>query len=149
MPKKSIVPPIAGNKCCKTHFHNFTQVAMNQVPAIGRWQSHRLQEDCEKTLQLLSFVCPTLISSNSGIDGNLLTFNCVPSPHQAKKFLEKPVCLFRRGISHVVYNCNISLMSSMCLEMSSSEPFPWALQGDALCRVSLWQERWEGSMLCI
>lgn len=36
MPKKWIVPPIAGIKRCKTHFHNFTQVAMNQGCAIAQ-----------------------------------------------------------------------------------------------------------------
>lgn len=35
MPKKPIVPPIADMKHCKTHFHNFTQVAMNQLCATA------------------------------------------------------------------------------------------------------------------
>lgn len=42
VPKKSIIPPIAGSKCCKMYFHNFTQVGMNQIPAIGQMgESHR------------------------------------------------------------------------------------------------------------
>lgn len=36
VPKTAIILPMAGFKCCKTYFHNFTQVAMNQIPATGQ-----------------------------------------------------------------------------------------------------------------